>query len=119
MLLLSQVSPICVLSLKRNVSFYRAGLNYSLCDRERSVLVLKVSFFIRKAVLGHRVVFLPASAHGTPWSFLKEMTSQDISDSRPQSPERGLSDGEGAVVSQGRKVRQLGLSSSPIRSGCP
>lgn len=46
--------------------------------------------FIRKVVLEHRVVFLPASAHGMSWSLLKEMTSQDVSDGRPQSLERGL-----------------------------
>lgn len=59
------------------------------------------------------MVFLPASAQGTPWSFLKKMTSQDVSDSRSQSPERGLSDGEeGPWYSRAGKQGSLGLAAA-------
>lgn len=78
-----------MLFLKGKVSLYREGLNYSFFDRERSVLVLKVSFLSEK-LLKCTGSFLSASAHGTSWSFLKEMTSQDISASPPQSSEKGL-----------------------------
>lgn len=45
---LFQLTPVCILFRKGKVSFYREGLNYSFCDRERPVLVLKVSFLSEK-----------------------------------------------------------------------
>lgn len=41
---------IYILFLKGKVSFLGKGLNYSLCDWENSVLVLKVCILIRKAL---------------------------------------------------------------------
>lgn len=49
-LCLFRLYQIYLLFLKGKVSLFWKGLNYSLCDRENSVLVLKVWLLIRKAL---------------------------------------------------------------------